>query len=491
MAFDGRLGWLTDIERPSRVALGGLLTQFLQTDQLQDYLAYPKQAEFHAAGRKYSHRLIRAGNQTGKTHSCGAEVAYHLTGEYPDWWTGKRFDYPIIAWATGETAEATRDNPQRVLLGLPKQLGTGLIPKRCLTQMMGRSRATADAIDFIMIRHISGGLSMLRFRNYSQDRRAWQGPPVQVVWFDEEPREDIYAEGLARTMAVKGITLMSFTPLLGFTTVVKKYIDAEGEPETSDLHTTQMSIFDAGHYSEEERQQRIANTAKHERGARIFGDPLLGSGRIFPYDDELVMCDPFEIPDHWVSLASIDPGTTHPTAAVKGYWDRDNDVVYIVKEYRRSNLTPSEHWLTLRRWGMNLKWAWPKDALQTEKNTGEAVIDRYREEGMKALPEHAQYKASRRKGGGNRGTALSTVSVERGLIDMDERITQGGLQVFKTCPLWFAEFKMYHRKDGKVVKEDDDLMDATRYLVMMLRYFGLEKKKKRVKNRDIDWRLGF
>ena len=35
---------------------------------------------------------------------------------------------------------------------------------------------------------------------------------------------------------------------------------------------------------------------------------------------------------------------------------------------------------------------------------------------------------------------------------------------------WFEEFRLYHRKDGKVVKEGDDLMAATRYGIMMLRF---------------------
>ena len=35
---------------------------------------------------------------------------------------------------------------------------------------------------------------------------------------------------------------------------------------------------------------------------------------------------------------------------------------------------------------------------------------------------------------------------------------------------WFDEFRLYHRKDGKVHKEGDDLMSATRYAVMMLRH---------------------
>jgi hypothetical protein len=35
---------------------------------------------------------------------------------------------------------------------------------------------------------------------------------------------------------------------------------------------------------------------------------------------------------------------------------------------------------------------------------------------------------------------------------------------------------MYHRKDGKVVKESDDLMAATRYAYMMRRY-AISKKE--------------
>ena len=41
--------------------------------------------------------------------------------------------------------------------------------------------------------------------------------------------------------------------------------------------------------------------------------------------------------------------------------------------------------------------------------------------------------------------------------------------MFKDLNDWFEEFRMYHRKDSRVVKERDDLMSATRHAVMMLR----------------------
>ena len=490
----GDLGFLTRIDRSSRVVLGGILEAYLKTDQLQDYRAYPKQAAFHLAGQRYTHRLLRAGNQVGKSLSCGAEVAMHLTGEYPRWWRGKRFDFPIIAWCASETADATRDNPQRVLLGLPNELGTGMIPKRCITPMLGKGKGVADAYDYLRIRHRSGGLSMLRFRNYAQKRNAWQGPPVNLVWYDEEPPADIYGEGIARTMAVGGISIMSFTPLMGHTEVVQKYDDAKDDA-MADLHTTEMTIYDAQHYTAAEIEQKIANTAEHERDARILGKPMLGSGRIFTEPESEIVVDPFVIPEEWVVLGGLDIGASdHPTAAIKMAWDRDNDVVYITKDYRRKNLVPSDVWLTLRRWGHMLKWAWPKDALQHEAGTGRAVIELYKDEGMRALPDHAAFAASRRKtrgGGGNRGALVSsTVSPERGVLEMQTRMKEGGWKVFSNCEYWLEEYRMYHRKDGKIVKKNDDCLDASRYAMMMLRYATVAKKPKPRRREESDWQAG-
>ena len=63
-----------------------------------------------------------------------------------------------------------------------------------------------------------------------------------------------------------------------------------------------------------------------------------------------------------------------------------------------------------------------------------------------------------------------SVSVEAGLMDMLNRMQSGRFKVFKHHNDWWEEFRLYHRKDGKVVKEGDDLMAATRYAVMMLRH---------------------
>jgi hypothetical protein len=64
---------------------------------LQRYRPYPKQMEFHNAGKQYRERMLMAPNQSGKTTAAAAETAMHLTGIYPDWFKGKRYDRPV-AW---------------------------------------------------------------------------------------------------------------------------------------------------------------------------------------------------------------------------------------------------------------------------------------------------------------------------------------------------------------------------------------------------------
>ena len=58
----------------------------------------------------------------------------HVTGEYTPGWKGWRFNRPIVAWAAGVTADATRVATCRRMLfgeeGMP--VGTGFIPKRCI-----------------------------------------------------------------------------------------------------------------------------------------------------------------------------------------------------------------------------------------------------------------------------------------------------------------------------------------------------------------------
>jgi hypothetical protein len=118
---------------------------------------------------------------------------------------------------------------------------------------------------------------------------------------------------------------------------------------------------------------------------------------------------------------------------------------------------PAIHAASIRSWGDWLPVAWPHDGLQHDKGSGQQLKEQYRAAGLKMLDEQASHAE-----GGN--------GVEAGLMDMLERMETGRLKVFAGLTEWFEEFRLYHRKDGKIVKVRDDIMSATRYGIMMLRH---------------------
>jgi phage terminase large subunit-like protein len=446
-------------------------------NKLRDYEPYPKQMDFHAAGADLSirERLLIAGNQLGKTWSAGFETAMHLTGRYPDWWEGAVFDSPIAAWAAGVTGEVTRDAVQRVLCGRINALGTGAIPKDAILDK-SMKRGVADAIDTLFIKWGGGGdiqakQSTLGFKSYDQGREKFQAETLDLVWFDEEPPEDIYTEGLTRTNATDGIVALTFTPLKGMSGVVKRFL-IDKVPGT---HITTMTIYDALHYTDEKRAAIIASYPAHEREARAKGIPTLGSGRVFPVNEDDLKEPTIQIPEHWPRLVGMDFGWDHPTAIVWGSWDRDTDTVHIYDCSRKKEATPVIHAATIKAKGSWIPVAWPHDGLQHDKGSGVALADQYRNLGVNMLKEKASHPPSKGEEEGTGGNG-----VEAGLMDMLDRMQTGRLKVAAHLNDWFEEFRLYHRKDGKLVKLDDDLMSATRYLIMMLRFAKVNTTQRKI-----------
>jgi phage terminase large subunit-like protein len=195
---------------------------------------YAKHMDFFAAGSKYRERCMLAANRVGKTWGIGGyETALHLTGLYPDWWQGRRFDYPIAAWAAGDTTQTTRDIVQHALTGVggegsDGELGTGLVPGNLIIGQPTAARGISGAFDTMRVRHSTGGMSVIGFKSYDQGRKKFQGTAKHVVWLDEEPPMDVYTECLTRTMTVDGLMLSTFTPLEGVTEVTMMFLQPQG-----------------------------------------------------------------------------------------------------------------------------------------------------------------------------------------------------------------------------------------------------------------------
>jgi phage terminase large subunit-like protein len=269
-------------------------------NKLASYAPYLKQADFHAAGATHRERLLIAANQSGKSLAGAMETAMHATGRYPERWPGKRYDRPTIGWGAGTTNETTRDTVQRLLVGRPGQAGTGSIPKDAIIDMAA-ARGTPDLLDSIKVRHVSGGVSAIGLKSYQRGRESFQGETLDYLWFDEEPPADIYTEGMTRTNVTQGPVWVTFTPLLGMSEVVRRFL-LEPSP---DRHVTTMTLDDVDHYTPEEKAKIAASYAAHEREARVKGVPTLGSGRIFPVTEETITIEKRDFPRYFPRIGGI------------------------------------------------------------------------------------------------------------------------------------------------------------------------------------------
>jgi phage terminase large subunit-like protein len=210
-------------EQARRTARRKLLTYYPDTGPLRREL-YVKHMEFFTAGRLHRERLMLAANRVGKTEGVGGyELALHLTGQYPEWWPGRRFTKSVRCWAAGDSGPTVRDIIQNKLLGPIGSWGTGLIPGDSIDRVV-RATGMADAASIIYVKHVTGAISPLVLKSYEQGMESFQGTEQDVIWLDEEPPLAVYTECLMRTMTNSGMLMLTFTPLKGISDVVLSFL---------------------------------------------------------------------------------------------------------------------------------------------------------------------------------------------------------------------------------------------------------------------------
>ena len=440
--------------------------------RVESYDPYPYQLKFHESGSEANQRLLMAANRIGKSYCGSMELSYHLTGLYPKWWKGREFRQPIVAWAGGVSNETTRDIVQFELLGSPddpEAFGSGTIPKNYIVKTE-RKPGVPNAKSVALIKHVSGGNSSLFFKAYEMGVEKWQGRSVDCIWLDEEPSRDIYSQAVTRTLDRKGMVYMTFTPEAGMTETVASFMN-NLQPGQSLVNATwddasekiRTESGNPGHLNELVMEQILSSYSPHEREMRRYGRPSIGSGLIFPIMEDKIMTDPVQLEDHWPRIAAIDFGWDHPTAIVWGAIDRDEDVFYVYDCYRMSKASPTVHAQAIRGRPSFIPIAYPHDGNRRDSMGNPGLADQYRNLGCNVLLDHFTNPAAlgQNKGGN---------SIEEGLMAMIQAMENDKFKVFSTLSNWWEEFRMYHRKDGKVVPLRDDLMSATRYAFQSQRF---------------------
>lgn len=415
---------------------------------------YKKHIEFINKGVNHSQRAFIAGNRTGKSVTGAYETSTHLTGEYPKWWKGKKFKNAVNAWAASVSNEATKNIIQQELLGNPMDIGSGMIPKDKIVRIVKKSGVT-DAIETVYVQHVSGGISRLDFKSYEQGRSTFQGTKKQVIWLDEEPTDQgIYTECLTRTAGgegEEGIMYCTFTPLFGLSDVVKSFLPDGKIPENGEVpdapykFVTQVSWDEVPHISEQWKKETLATYSEYEKDARSAGRPALGSGAIYPYAEAEITVEPFEIPIWWPRAYGVEI-RWDKVCALWGAKDPTTDTIYLYSEYFQGKEPPIIHSAGIRAKGKWIPGVTQFSADKRGKDDGLMLIDAYEKEGL--------------------DLHLAGKTVDTGIYTIGQLFATGKLKVFHSLRNFFSQFRTYCRDmNGQIIKKDDNLMDALRYLI--------------------------
>lgn len=258
----------------------------MKYNQLKYFKPFNHQLKFFATGHS-ERRGILAANRIGKTVSTCYEAAMHLTGIYPEWWNGYRFDKAITCMVAGEGWSQVALVLQNELLGtqdvkITENIGSGAIPRdSIITSTMRNDGANCIGVE---VKHVSGSKSYLLFANYTQEVRQLQGFKLNLAIFDEQPPDDFFSEIVTRTATTQGKVLCSFTPLKGLNGLVSKFWNKEEGYEFIRVSWDDCPEYDPWGMPfllNETRKQLERDYLPHERDARIAGKPVMGKGAVF------------------------------------------------------------------------------------------------------------------------------------------------------------------------------------------------------------------
>jgi phage terminase large subunit-like protein len=443
---------------------------------------HPWQRGFFDAGRTHRERMVLAGNRTGKTLSVTYEVMVHATGNYPGWWEGLRFSFPPNIWVLGVDAPQVKDVLQKELCGVLGENsfdGTGWV---CADDIAGvsRSQQLPGLAGDVNVQHASGGVSTLSFRAYSQSNRgagttSFAGSSVDLVLVDEQPSDpELHGQLITRTMTGNrgkgGSIIYAMTPELGYTELVRQFMEERGKHQ----YLAQVTWDDCPHLTPEVQDQILSSIPPWQRDMRRLGIPFMGSGRVFTTAEERLKVEPFEAPGWYTWLAAIDFGISHPTAWAKCAYDPENDVVYLVSAFKESDKSIPEIAPRIRGASKGfIRTVYPHDGDNREKGSGKTLAQLYRECGVDMDLKFRNLDKDKSN------------YVEPGLAVLDERMRTDRFKVFADCQMFFDEYRRYHRdQNGKIVKTDDDLIDAVRYAAVMIPVFGTRSDQVSVQNME-------
>lgn len=429
---------------------------------------YQKQLDFFTASKDYFYILLGGGSRSGKTMASAYITTCHVTGLYPEWYKGRRFNHPIDCWVVGKDNKVVVDNLQNLLCGPVGDFGTGLIPSKCLDhESLGDPKKAQAGLGKVRIFHKSGGISTIGFKTYDAGFMSFESWKGHLIWLDEEPPAQVLTSCIARLTTTNGLLYMSYTPLAGVSETIDTFfgngVTMEDGPVPGDKgigkYVVRVKQTDIPHMTEAARLRSLAAYPEYERLARSEGVPALGSGVVYnidlsmPSDDSpssSIVIKPIDIPDSYRIVFGIDFGWEDPTAILWAAIDPITENIYIFAEHYRSKAPVESHAAAINTINKLMKFKIPGVADPSGGGTsiadGKHTADVYRDN-FEIIFQNANNR------------------IRPGIQETLLKFNSGKLKIFSTCTNLIKELKHYRYEGGKL-KGADHACDALRYIIV-------------------------
>lgn len=390
-------------------------------------------------------------HNSGKSFSSQFEFVLHITGKYPPWWEGFRFDKPINAWAVGQRSDTVKSILQQGLLGAVSEFGSGMIPRNLIDfDTLTDAKKADTGIQTFRVKHTSGGYSTIEFKSYEMGRRAFEGTSIDLILLDEEPPEDVYTECVLRTMTTGGIIIMNFTPLLGFSKVIENFCGGDDWTEGAKglgRYLVHLDAWDVPHLSEADKEIMLANIPEYQKAARSKGIPQLGAGQVLTTPWEKVEIEPFTIPKHWKRCYAMDFGWD-VTAIMWQAIDPDTGIEYWTHEYYETNAQVIQHAQKIK--SMNKAAGFEIAGCCDPAGGGRGQHDGKQAREMMQM----EYDIN---------MVSADNSIEPGLRRMNDRLATGMIRIFSNLLNTKSEYRTLRRNENGKIIGKDHLIDCARY----------------------------
>ena len=413
-------------------------------------LVHEKQVSFHRSKKR--NRWVFGGNRSGKTECGAVECVYMARGIHPYRENRKN----CSGWVVSLSTQVQRDVAQKKVLHYLKKEWIDEI-----VMLSGRKDSPeGGVIDFIRVKNVFGGISVIGFKSCDQGREKFQGASLDFVWFDEEPPKDVYEECRMRVFDRRGDLFGTMTPLKGLTFVYEEiFMNKHADPE---IWYEFMEWADNPYLSKEEISALEKTMDESQLQARRYGKFASSSGLVYPeFDEHFHVIEPFRVPKEWQDNISIDPGLNNPLSAHWYAVDFD-DNVYVIYEHFKAGKDVDYHASEIKRICDLLDWK------REEKGRIKAMIDSAAKQrtlsGVKSVCE---------------------LFYERGILvnpDVDKDLFSGiarvksylnrnnglpNLYIFSSCVNLIRELKSYFWGSGDSPRKvDDHALDEMRYYLM-------------------------